>query len=209
MFCFQSPSFTCIWMELFICLSKANYIAFRYTFIFCQCVLSLESNPWPRRCLHHDLLFQLQESFRCLFRLRCYLCVRLADLSSVPLISSRTLGLHFHPHQGLHHHLPVMFDYFHLSVISVSIHASLVALHQPLIRWPHTTPPHQFSANHQFRAPTTMPSSFILIMIMILMINPVYCLLDLSLQFVGGVTGRMWCIFTAVDLFFQTELLKC
>ncbi|KAK7139455.1 hypothetical protein R3I93_016559 [Phoxinus phoxinus] len=58
---------------------------------------------------------------------------QLADLSSVPLISSRTLGLHFHPHQGLHHHLPVMFDYFHLSVISVSIHASLVALHQPLI----------------------------------------------------------------------------
>ncbi|XP_039537411.1 protein FAM135B [Pimephales promelas] len=58
---------------------------------------------------------------------------QLADLASVPLISSRTLGLHFHPHQGLHHHLPVMFDYFHLSVISVSIHASLVALHQPLI----------------------------------------------------------------------------
>lgn len=27
-----------------------------------------------------------------------------------------------------------MFDYFHLSVISVAIHASLVALHQPLIR---------------------------------------------------------------------------
>ncbi|XP_026145308.1 protein FAM135B-like [Carassius auratus] len=58
---------------------------------------------------------------------------QLADISSVPLISSRTLGLPFHPHQGLHHHLPVMFDYFHLSVISVSIHASLVALHQPLI----------------------------------------------------------------------------
>uniref|UniRef100_A0A8C1SEH4 Family with sequence similarity 135 member B n=1 Tax=Cyprinus carpio TaxID=7962 RepID=A0A8C1SEH4_CYPCA len=58
---------------------------------------------------------------------------QLADISSVPLISSRTLGLHFHPHQGLHHHLPVMFDYFHLSVISATIHASLVALHQPLI----------------------------------------------------------------------------
>uniref|UniRef100_A0A9J7XMZ8 Family with sequence similarity 135 member B n=1 Tax=Cyprinus carpio carpio TaxID=630221 RepID=A0A9J7XMZ8_CYPCA len=58
---------------------------------------------------------------------------QLGDISSVPLISSRTLGLHFHPHQGLHHHLPVMFDYFHLSVISASIHASLVALHQPLI----------------------------------------------------------------------------
>uniref|UniRef100_A0AAY4D517 DUF676 domain-containing protein n=1 Tax=Denticeps clupeoides TaxID=299321 RepID=A0AAY4D517_9TELE len=58
---------------------------------------------------------------------------QLAEIANVPLISSRTLGLHFQPRSGLHHHIPVMFDYFHLSVISVSIHASLVALHQPLI----------------------------------------------------------------------------
>ncbi|KAJ8334230.1 hypothetical protein SKAU_G00398690, partial [Synaphobranchus kaupii] len=58
---------------------------------------------------------------------------QLSEITTVPLISSRTLGLHFHPRRGLHHHVPVMFDYFHLSVISVSIHASLVALHQPLI----------------------------------------------------------------------------
>ncbi|KAK2834090.1 hypothetical protein Q7C36_014791 [Tachysurus vachellii] len=58
---------------------------------------------------------------------------QLTDISSVPVISSRTLGLHFHPRSGLHHHLPVMFDYFHLSVISITVHASLVALHQPLI----------------------------------------------------------------------------
>ncbi|XP_063041973.1 protein FAM135B [Engraulis encrasicolus] len=58
---------------------------------------------------------------------------QLADLSTVPLISSRTLGLHFQPCRGLHHHVPVMFDYFHLSVISVTVHAALVALHQPLI----------------------------------------------------------------------------
>uniref|UniRef100_H3D937 Family with sequence similarity 135 member B n=1 Tax=Tetraodon nigroviridis TaxID=99883 RepID=H3D937_TETNG len=58
---------------------------------------------------------------------------QLAELATVPLISSRTLSLHFHPRRGLHHHVPVMFDYFHLSVISVSVHASLVALHQPLI----------------------------------------------------------------------------
>ncbi|XP_071355400.1 protein FAM135B isoform X2 [Trachinotus anak] len=57
---------------------------------------------------------------------------------TVPLISSRTLSLHFHPRRGLHHHVPVMFDYFHLSVISVSIHASLVALHQPLISFART-----------------------------------------------------------------------
>ncbi|KAM9496381.1 protein FAM135B [Clarias gariepinus] len=59
---------------------------------------------------------------------------QLTDISSVPVISSRTLGLHFQPRSGgLHHHLPVMFDYFHLSVISITVHASLVALHQPLI----------------------------------------------------------------------------
>uniref|UniRef100_A0A8B9C078 Family with sequence similarity 135 member B n=4 Tax=Neognathae TaxID=8825 RepID=A0A8B9C078_9AVES len=55
------------------------------------------------------------------------------DVPAIPMISSRTLCLHFHPRRGLHHHVPVMFDYFHLSVISVTVHASLVALHQPLI----------------------------------------------------------------------------
>nr|XP_019946479.1 PREDICTED: protein FAM135B [Paralichthys olivaceus]XP_019946480.1 PREDICTED: protein FAM135B [Paralichthys olivaceus]XP_019946481.1 PREDICTED: protein FAM135B [Paralichthys olivaceus] len=63
---------------------------------------------------------------------------QLAEILTVPLISSRTLSLHFHPRRGLHHHVPVMFDYFHLSVISVSIHASLVALHQPLISFART-----------------------------------------------------------------------
>ncbi|XP_010871888.2 protein FAM135B isoform X2 [Esox lucius] len=63
---------------------------------------------------------------------------QLGDLVTVPVISSRTLGLHFHPRRGLHHHVPVMFDYFHLSVISVSIHASLLALHQPLISFART-----------------------------------------------------------------------
>lgn len=59
---------------------------------------------------------------------------RLRDVTAIPLISSRTLGLHFHPQRSLHHHVPVMFDYFHLSAISVTLHAFLVALHQPLIR---------------------------------------------------------------------------
>lgn len=63
-----------------------------------------------------------------------HLPCRLRDVAGAPLISSRTLGLHFHPRRGLHHQVPVMFDYFHLSVISVTIHAALVALQQPLIR---------------------------------------------------------------------------
>ncbi|KAI5935211.1 Protein FAM135B [Manis javanica] len=58
---------------------------------------------------------------------------QLRDVAGAPVISSRMLGLHFHPRRGLHHQVPVMFDYFHLSVISVTIHAALVALQQPLI----------------------------------------------------------------------------
>uniref|UniRef100_A0A8C6YG41 Uncharacterized protein n=1 Tax=Naja naja TaxID=35670 RepID=A0A8C6YG41_NAJNA len=58
---------------------------------------------------------------------------RLRDILTIPVISSRTLGLHFHPRQGLHHHVPVMFDYFHLSAVTVTLHASLVALNQPLL----------------------------------------------------------------------------
>ncbi|XP_048352254.1 protein FAM135A isoform X3 [Sphaerodactylus townsendi] len=58
------------------------------------------------------------------------------DLSTLQLISSRTLKLHFTLHRGLHHYVNVMFDYFHLSVISLIVHASLVALHQPLISFP-------------------------------------------------------------------------
>ncbi|EDS31850.1 conserved hypothetical protein [Culex quinquefasciatus] len=49
------------------------------------------------------------------------------------LASTRTLQLNFHPGRGLHYHLPVLFDYFHLAAVSVGIHASLVALHQPYI----------------------------------------------------------------------------
>ncbi|XP_076866845.1 protein FAM135A isoform X2 [Brachyhypopomus gauderio] len=56
--------------------------------------------------------------------------------TSLQSISSRTLRLHFSLHRGLHQHINVMFDYFHLSVISVTVHASLVALHQPLISFP-------------------------------------------------------------------------
>ncbi|KAG7492984.1 hypothetical protein MATL_G00021300 [Megalops atlanticus] len=58
------------------------------------------------------------------------------DLSSMPVISSRTLRLHFNLYRGVHQHVNVMFDYFHLSVISVTVHGSLVALHQPLISFP-------------------------------------------------------------------------
>lgn len=60
--------------------------------------------------------------------------IRPDEPGSLQSISSRTLRLHFSLHRGIHQHVNVMFDYFHLSVISATVHASLVALHQPLIR---------------------------------------------------------------------------
>ncbi|KAI9565486.1 hypothetical protein GHT06_009278 [Daphnia sinensis] len=49
-------------------------------------------------------------------------------------VSSRTLQLHLSPTRGLHYHLPVLFDYFHLAAITVTVHASLIAVHQPYIK---------------------------------------------------------------------------
>ncbi|XP_053687813.1 protein FAM135B [Sabethes cyaneus] len=61
--------------------------------------------------------------------------------NGLSLASARTLQLNFHPGRGLHYHLPVLFDYFHLAAVSVGIHASLVALHQPYINAPKSTKP--------------------------------------------------------------------
>lgn len=61
-------------------------------------------------------------------------CSEGAQSSTLAPMSCRVLKLHFQPSQGLHYHLPVLFDYFHLSSVSITIHASLVALHQPYIK---------------------------------------------------------------------------
>lgn len=48
-------------------------------------------------------------------------------------VSSRQLRLHFDLLNGLHYSLPVIFDYFHLSAITLSIHGCLIQLCQPYI----------------------------------------------------------------------------
>ncbi|XP_050315543.1 protein FAM135A [Anthonomus grandis grandis] len=55
-------------------------------------------------------------------------------VNSLSLVSTRTLQLNFSPVEGLHYHLPVVFDYFHLSAVSVTVHASLTALVQPSLK---------------------------------------------------------------------------
>ncbi|XP_071118138.1 protein FAM135A-like isoform X1 [Haliotis cracherodii] len=51
-------------------------------------------------------------------------------------VSVRTLQLHFQPTKGVHHHVPILFDYFHLSTVEVSIHGTLIAIHQPYLNMP-------------------------------------------------------------------------
>lgn len=53
---------------------------------------------------------------------------------TIQCVSSRLLTLHMDPSRGLHHHIPVLFDYFHLCAVSITIHASLLALCQPYLR---------------------------------------------------------------------------
>jgi len=52
----------------------------------------------------------------------------------IECVSSRTLKLSFQPCRGLHYHLPVLFDFFHMAAVSVTIHMVLIALHQPSIK---------------------------------------------------------------------------
>ena len=55
--------------------------------------------------------------------------------STIECVSSRVLRLNFNPSRGLHYHLPVLFDYFHLAAVSTTIHMVLSSLHQPYIKW--------------------------------------------------------------------------
>ncbi|XP_023246874.1 uncharacterized protein LOC106636222 [Copidosoma floridanum] len=57
-----------------------------------------------------------------------------AQHNNMACVSSRALQLNFVPTKGLHYHLPVLFDYFHLAAVSMTVHCCLVALHQPNIK---------------------------------------------------------------------------
>ncbi|EDO47513.1 predicted protein, partial [Nematostella vectensis] len=46
-------------------------------------------------------------------------------------VSSQTLKLHLSCIKGIHHHVPVLFDYFHFAVVDTTIHAVLTGLSLP------------------------------------------------------------------------------
>lgn len=47
-------------------------------------------------------------------------------------VCTRAHNLNFRPSKGLHTHVSILFDYFYLSAIGITVHGSLVALHQPI-----------------------------------------------------------------------------
>lgn len=71
--------------------------------------------------------------------------------SSIQNVSRRQLQMSFVPSRGLHYHLPVLFDYFHLCCVSLSLHGSLISLHQPYLPSPR-------SGNKRNKSRTSSPS---------------------------------------------------
>lgn len=53
--------------------------------------------------------------------------------TTMQLLCSRTLKIKFDPRHGLHLQMPVIFDYFHLSSVLVTIHCSLLTLLPPVM----------------------------------------------------------------------------
>ena len=51
--------------------------------------------------------------------------------SSMIVVSTQTLKLHMSCVKGLHHHVPILFDYYHFAVIDTTIHATVTALGLP------------------------------------------------------------------------------
>ena len=46
---------------------------------------------------------------------------------------TRSIRMHFISSTGLFHYIPVFFDYFHLSVVGLTVFGMLLAIHQPYL----------------------------------------------------------------------------
>ncbi|TRY61191.1 hypothetical protein TCAL_05688 [Tigriopus californicus] len=83
----------------------------------------------------------------------------ISQQSAIECVSARVLSLAFQPTRGLHYHLPVLFDYFHLSAVSVTIHAILSSIHQPYINSVRSSPAMQNNKLNQQSSLSSFPSS--------------------------------------------------
>ena len=72
-------------------------------------------------------------------------------------VSTRTVSLTVDWRKGLHQHWPVLFDYFHMAAIGVSVHASLYKISHEMYEWPsekNVIPPSRWSFQSSVPIPT-------------------------------------------------------
>lgn len=69
----------------------------------------------------------------CPRRLEICDCFRPEKMPTMQQLCSRCFKLHFNPRLGLHTHVPILFDYFHLSALTATVHGSLLCLIPPYV----------------------------------------------------------------------------
>ncbi|CAF2818752.1 unnamed protein product [Rotaria sp. Silwood2] len=89
-----------------------------------------------------SVIIDAQNIIECFNRLDMQLFVELYFLErdyspekmpNMQQLCSRCYKLHFDPRVGIHTHVPIFFDYFHLSALTTTIHSSLLCLIPPYV----------------------------------------------------------------------------
>ncbi|CAF3151214.1 unnamed protein product [Rotaria socialis] len=89
-----------------------------------------------------SVIVDAQNITDCFNRMDIQLCLELyfmekeyspERIGAMQSLCSRSYKLHFNPRLGLHTHVPILFDYFHLSALTATIHGSLLCLIPPYV----------------------------------------------------------------------------
>ncbi|CAF3536336.1 unnamed protein product [Rotaria sordida] len=89
-----------------------------------------------------SVIVDAQHITDCFNRMDMQLCLELffmekdyspEKIGTMQSLCSRCYKLHFNPRLGVHTHMPILFDYFHLSAITTTIHGSLLCLIPPYV----------------------------------------------------------------------------
>ncbi|CAF3528073.1 unnamed protein product [Rotaria sp. Silwood1] len=89
-----------------------------------------------------SVIVDAQHITDCFNRMDMQLCIELffmekdyspEKIGTMQSLCSRCYKLHCNPRSGTHTHVPILFDYFHLSAITTTIHASLLCLIPPYV----------------------------------------------------------------------------
>jgi hypothetical protein len=111
--------------NLLFCIQLNRSFLFRLPIVLINWICNFVLNFILRKRIIRMLWLKSIErfSFVCIFRTE--------KLSTMQQLCSRCYKLYFNPRLGIHTHIPILFDYFHLSALTTTIHASLLCLIPP------------------------------------------------------------------------------